>query len=139
MKFKRAYFGISLNLHVPYATTVDGEVIYQDVQTSLKQTSKEKNIGLYYASDGQEDTDWKTSFSIEYRQNAAGEEGRNQFVPGIQISKKFWGSCKFLWWENEKEFCKKLKEKELARKQSEEAFKKIYNEKDFKVYDFQNR
>jgi hypothetical protein len=69
----------SANLHVPYATTVDGEVIYQDVQTSLKQTSKEKNIGLYYASDGQEDTDWKTSLSIKYRQNVAGEEETNLF------------------------------------------------------------
>jgi len=76
-------------LHIPYATTLDGEVQYKDVHTSLKQTSTEKNIGIYYSSNSEEDIGWKTSFSLEYRKNIAGVKDENKIVPGIQISKKF--------------------------------------------------
>jgi subtilisin family serine protease len=76
-------------LHIPYATTLDGKVQYKDVHTSLKQTSTEKNIGIYYSSNSEEDIGWKTSFSLEYRKNIAGVKDENKIVPGIQISKKF--------------------------------------------------
>ena len=101
------------NLHIPYATTLDGEVQYQDVQTSLKQTSTEKNIGVYYAFNGEGDTDWKTSFSLEYRKNVAGVEGDNKIVPALQISKKFYGACMSLFgMQNERPGCQKIRAEE---------------------------
>ena len=63
--------------------------IFKENYTPPKQTSTEKNIGIYYSSNSEEDIGWKTSFSLEYRKNIAGVKDENKIVPGIQISKKF--------------------------------------------------
>lgn len=106
----------SANLNVPYATTLDGEVVYDDVRADLTQSTPEKNFGVYYNYNGETDLEWKTTFSLEYRQNVAGVAGDNKFVPALQVSKKFWGACaSFFGMQNERPGCQKIRaEKKLA-------------------------
>lgn len=79
--------GIQLN--VPYATTFEGEVIYDKVTADLRSNTPEVNIGVYYSHEPQEETQWKTKLSLEFRKNIAGVSGEQQWIPGIQFSKKF--------------------------------------------------
>jgi subtilisin family serine protease len=117
----------SANVKIPYATNSDGEVLYKDVSTDLRTSKYEKDIGFYFVNEGVNDTDWKTSFSIEYRNNIAGQAGNNKVVPGMSVSKKFWGSCQFLWIKNDKPFCEKLRlEKKLSKlEQGSDKYVKI--------------
>jgi subtilisin family serine protease len=107
----------SANLNVPYATTLNGDVVYDNVKTDMSTKTPERDIGVYYSHQGEGETDWKTSFSLEYRQNVAGVEGDNKFVPSFNISKKFWGACmKIFGMANNKPFCKKIRaEQKLAK------------------------
>ena len=79
----------SSTLSVPYATTVDGEVLYQDVKTSLKSQTPEKNIGLYYTVEKEQETDWSFKTNIEYRTNIAGQDDKNGLGFGISVEKRF--------------------------------------------------
>lgn len=105
------------NLNVPYATTLDGEVIYDNVRTDLSATTPEKDIGVYFSHNGEGETDWKTSFSIEYRQNVAGVAGDDKIAPSLQISKKFYGACmKLFGMMNKKPGCEKVRlQKEIKK------------------------
>jgi hypothetical protein len=61
--------------------------------------------------------EWKTSFSLEYRHNAAGVSGDNKFVPAMQVSKKFWGACmSFFGMKNERPGCQKIRTEEKLSK-----------------------
>ena len=104
-------------LNVPYATTADGQILYDSVKTDLSQKTQEKNIGFYYSYNGEEDTDWKTSFSIEYRQNVAGVGGDDKIAPSMSVSKKFWGACVSIFgMKNMQPGCVKMRlEKKLAK------------------------
>ena len=112
----------SATLSVPYATNADGEVLYDNVKTSLKTKTPERNLGLYYTENGETDLDWNIRFSTELRNNLAGEPGKNGIGFGVQFEKRFWGSCGFGPWLNMKEFCVKMRE-------DEENFKKEYAKK----------
>ena len=79
----------SANLSIPYATTLDGEIIYSDVKASLKTTTPERNIGLYYTDKANEELDWNFRINAEYRNNIAGQEAKNGFGFGLFIDKKF--------------------------------------------------
>jgi subtilisin family serine protease len=107
----------SATMNVPYATTMNGEVLYDNIKTDLSNTSTEKDIGFYYTYNGTEETDWKTSFSIEYRQNVAGVSGDDKIAPTMSISKKFWGACiKIFGMANNQPGCVKMRlEKKLAK------------------------
>jgi hypothetical protein len=61
-----------VNLNVPYATTLDGEVVYDNVRADLSSNTPEKDIGIFYSTQADNELEWKTSFSLEYRQNVAG-------------------------------------------------------------------
>ena len=112
----------SATVSVPYATTVEGDILYDNVKANLKTRTPEKNLGLYYTENGETDLDWNVRFSTEYRHNLAGESGKKGVGFGIQVEKKFWGSCGFGPWLNMKEFCVKMRE-------DEENFKKEYAKK----------
>ena len=107
----------SVNLNVPYATTLDGEVVYDDIRADISSKTPEKDIGIFYSSQPDSDLEWKTSFSLEYRQNVAGVAGDNKFVPAFNVSKKFWGAClSFFGKRNEKPGCQKIRlEKKIAK------------------------
>jgi hypothetical protein len=103
----------SANLNVPYATTLAGEVVYDNVRADLTQSTPEKNFGVYYNHRGETDLEWKTTFSLEYRQNVAGVSGDNKFVPALQVSKKFWGACVSLFgMQNERPGCQRIRAEE---------------------------
>jgi hypothetical protein len=107
----------SANLNVPYATTLAGEVVYDNVRADLTQSTPEKNFGVYYNHNGETDLEWKTTFSLEYRQNVAGVAGDNKFVPALQVSKKFWGACVSLFgMQNERPGCQRIRAEEKLAK-----------------------
>ncbi len=112
----------SATVSVPYATTAEGDIVYDNVKANLKTRTPERNLGLYYTETGETDLDWNVRFSTEYRHNLAGESGKKGVGFGIQVEKKFWGSCGFGPWLNMKEFCVKMRE-------DEENFKKEYAKK----------
>ena len=112
----------SANISVPYATTLDGDVVYDNVKANLKTRTPERNLGLYYTENGETDLDWNVRFNTEFRNNLAGESGKNGVGFGITVEKRFWGSCGFGPWLNMKEFCVKMRE-------DEDNFKKEYAKK----------
>jgi len=112
----------SANISVPYATTLDGDVVYDNVKANLKTRTPERNLGFYYTQNGETDLDWNIRFNTEFRNNLAGESGKNGVGFGITVEKRFWGSCGFGPWLNMKEFCVKMRE-------DEENFKKEYAKK----------
>lgn len=76
-------------LSIPYATTYSGDILYQDVKTSLKAQTPEKNIGMYYVMDKEQDTDWQFKVNAEYRTNIAGQDNKNGLGFGASIERKF--------------------------------------------------
>jgi subtilisin family serine protease len=114
----------SANLNIPYATTLSGDVVYDNVKTDMSAKTPERDIGVYYSHQGEGETDWKTSFSLEYRQNVAGVAGDNKFVPAFNVSKKFWGACmSFFGKRNERPGCQKIRAKEKLAKLSKQKGK----------------
>ena len=79
----------SATISVPYATTFDGEIIYDNVKANLRSQTPEKNLGLYYTNSGESEADWRMKVNTEYRNNIAGQSGKNGLEFGIQIEKKF--------------------------------------------------
>ena len=79
----------SANLSIPYATTLDGEIIYSDIKASLKTITPERNIGLYYTDKAKEELDWNFRVNTEYRNNIAGQGGKNSLGFGLFLDKKF--------------------------------------------------
>jgi subtilisin family serine protease len=114
----------SANLNIPTATNLYGDIIYQDHKADMKQKTKEQNFGVYYSHQAENETDWKTTFSLEYRQNVAGVGGDNKFVPAMQVSKKFWGACmSFFGMKNERPGCQKIRLEEKIEKLSKKKGK----------------
>jgi len=79
----------STTLSIPHMTTVDGEIIYQDVKTNLKTKTPERNLGLYYSVEKEQDTDWQLKYNVEYRTNIAGEDGKNSLGFGAYVERRF--------------------------------------------------
>jgi hypothetical protein len=79
----------STTLSIPHMTTVDGEIIYQDVKTNLKTKTPERNLGLYYSVEKEQDTDWQLKYNVEYRTNIAGEDGKNGLGFGAYVERRF--------------------------------------------------
>ena len=117
------------HISVPYATTSSGEVVYENVAVDMSAKSKEQNIGFFFSSQGEEDTEWTTNFNIEYRSNIAGENGNDAVISNFGVSKKFWGSCQFLWMKNDAPFCEKLRlEKQIKKtEKGTEKYKQLSN------------
>ena len=79
----------STTLNLPYATTVDGEVLYENVRANLRSQTPEKNIGIYYTVDREQETDWSFKTNVEYRNNISGQSKENSLGFGLEISKIF--------------------------------------------------
>jgi len=79
----------SATVSVPTATSVDGDVLYNDVRANLKTRTPEKNLGLYYTERGESDMEWSMRYNVEYRKDVAGETGKNNLGVGIQVERRF--------------------------------------------------
>ena len=76
-------------LSVPYATTYAGDILYQDVKTSLKTQTPERNLGLYYSVEKEQETDWLFKVNAEYRTNIAGQDNKNGLGFGASVERRF--------------------------------------------------
>ena len=79
----------SATVSIPYATSAEGDVLYNDVRANLKTKTPEKNLGLYYTERGESDMEWSMRYNAEYRKDVAGETGKNNLGFGIQIERRF--------------------------------------------------
>ena len=92
----------SMNLKVPSARTLDGEVLYENINSDLSNSTYEKDFGFYYKISGAQDTDANFKFLAEYRKDITGIEGKNGIALGFNYIKKLNTNCKFLWMKNPK-------------------------------------
>ena len=79
----------SATVSIPYATSAEGDVLYNDVKANLKTRTPEKNLGLYYTERGESDMEWSMRYNAEYRKDVAGETGKNNLGFGIQVERRF--------------------------------------------------
>jgi hypothetical protein len=91
-----------MDLEVAESVNLDGTINYETIKSSLTQSTKEKNIGFYLNHTPEHDTDAAYNFTAEYRQDVAGQSGKDGINLAMNYTKKFWGSCKFLWMKNPK-------------------------------------
>jgi len=113
----------SATVGVPYATTAEGDILYDNVKANLKTRTPERNVGLYYSQQPEKSTDWTMTFNTEYRQNLAGQPGKDGVNFGFRVSKSFWGSCGFGPWLNMAEACVEMRagrDMELVQKEQED-------------------
>jgi len=91
-----------MDLEVAESVNLDGTINYTDIQSDLTQTTKEKNFGFFYNKTSAHDLDSSFNFSAEYRQDVAGEEGKDGVNLAFNYVKKFSGACGFMFWKNPK-------------------------------------
>jgi hypothetical protein len=96
----------TMDLEVAESVNLDGTINYETIRSDLTQSTKEKNIGFYLNHTPEHDTDAAYNFTAEYRQDVAGESGRDGINLAMNYTKRFWGSCKFLWMKNPKCYTK---------------------------------
>jgi hypothetical protein len=92
----------TMDLEVAESVNLDGTINYTNIRSDLTQSTKEKNIGFYLNHTPTHDTDAAYNFTAEYRQDVAGQSGKDGINLAMNYTKKFWGSCKFLWMKNPK-------------------------------------
>jgi hypothetical protein len=96
----------TMDLEVAESVNLDGTINYETIRSDLTQSTKEKNIGFYLNHTPEHDTDAAYNFTAEYRQDVAGQSGKDGINLAMNYTKKFWGSCKFLWMKNPKCYTK---------------------------------
>jgi len=92
----------SMDLEVAESVNLDGTINYANIKSDMKQYTKEKNIGFFFNHTPTHDLDASWNFSAEYRQDIAGQEGKDGVNLGLNYVKKFNGACGFLFWKNPK-------------------------------------
>jgi hypothetical protein len=95
-----------MDLEVAESVNLDGTINYTDINSSLKQDTKEKNIGFFYSHEPKDTFDAGFNFTAEYRMDKSGVANNDGVEVGMNFVKKFAGSCKFLWMKNPKCFDK---------------------------------
>jgi len=103
----------TMDLEVAESVNLDGTINYETIRSDLTQSTKEKNIGFYLNHTPEHDTDAAYNFTAEYRQDVAGQSGKDGINLAMNYTKKFWGSCKFLWMKNPKCYTKDQNGKEV--------------------------
>ena len=103
----------TMDLEVAESVNLDGTINYTTINSDLAQSTKEKNIGFYFNHTPTHDTDAAYNFTAEYRQDVAGQSGKDGINLAMNYTKKFWGSCKFLWMKNPKCYTKDENGKEV--------------------------
>jgi subtilisin family serine protease len=107
----------TMDLEVAESVNLDGTINYTTINSDLKQSHTEKNIGFYFNHTPTHDTDASYNFTAEYRQDVAGQSGRDGINLAMNYTKKFWGACKFLWMKNPKCYTKDQNGKEVLTAQ----------------------
>ena len=105
----------SMDLEVAESVNLDGTINYTDIKSDLTQSTKEKNLGFFYSKTAEHDLDASFNFSAEYRQDVAGQSGKDGINLAMNYVKKFNGGCKFLWMKNPKCFEKDANGKEVLK------------------------
>jgi hypothetical protein len=105
----------SMDLEVAESVNLDGTINYTDIKSDLTQSTKEKNIGFFYSKTAEHDLDATFNFTAEYRQDVAGQSGKDGVNLAMNYVKKFNGGCKFLWMKNPKCFEKDANGKEVLK------------------------
>ena len=108
----------TMDLEVAESVNLDGTINYTNIRSDLTQSTKEKNIGFYLNHTPTHDTDAAYNFTAEYRQDVAGQSGKDGINLAMNYTKKFWGSCKFLWMKNPKCYTKDENGKEVLTAES---------------------
>ena len=83
----------SMDLEVAESVNLDGTINYKNIQSDLTQDTKEKNIGFFFNKTAEHDLDASFNFSAEYRQDVAGEEGKDGIQVGVNYMKKLTLAC----------------------------------------------
>ena len=96
----------SMDLEVAESVNLDGTINYTDIKSDLTQSTKEKNLGFFYSKAPENTFDAGINFTAEYRMDKSGVANNDGVEVGMNIVKKFAGSCKFLWMKNPKCFDK---------------------------------
>jgi hypothetical protein len=116
----------SMDLEVAESVNLDGTINYTSINSDLTQKNKEKNIGFFYNHTPTNDLDASWNLSAEYRQDIAGEKGKDGVNLGINYVKKFSLACGILWMKNPKcynEDGSKKDMKKLLNVESNNAYK----------------
>ena len=92
----------SMDLEVAESVNLDGTLNYTNFNSDLSQGKKEKNLGFFYSKTADHDLDATFNFSAEYRQDVAGQDGKDGINLMMNYVKKFNGACGFLWMKNPK-------------------------------------
>ena len=92
----------SMDLEVAESVNLDGTINYTNIKSDLTQSTKEKNIGFFYSKTPEHDLDATINFTAEYRQDVAGQSGKDGVNLAFNYVKKFSGACGFLWMKNPK-------------------------------------
>ena len=108
----------TMDLEVAESVNLDGTINYTNITSDLTQSTKEKNIGFYFNHTPTHDTDASYNFTAEYRQDVAGQSGKDGINLAMNYTKKFWGSCKFLWMKNPKCYTKDEDGKQMLTAES---------------------
>ena len=96
----------SMDLEVAESVNLDGTINYTNIRSDLAQSSKEKNIGFFFSTSPKDTFDAGINFTAEYRMDKSGVTNNDGVEVGLNVIKKFAGSCKFLWMKNPKCFNK---------------------------------
>ena len=83
----------SMDLEVAESVNLDGTINYKNIHSDLTQDTKEKNIGFFFNKTAEHDLDASFNFSAEYRQDVAGEEGKDGIQVGVNYMKKLTLAC----------------------------------------------
>jgi hypothetical protein len=105
----------TMDLEVAESVNLDGTINYTDIKSDLAQSTKEKNLGFFYSKTPEHDLDATINFTAEYRQDVAGQSGKDGVNLAFNYVKKFNGGCKFLWMKNPKCFEKDSNGKEVLK------------------------
>jgi hypothetical protein len=93
-----------MDLEVAESVNLDGTINYTNINSDLTQETKEKNIGFFFSKKPEDTFDAGINFTAEYRMDKSGVASNNGVELGLNVVKKFAGSCKFLWMKNSKCF-----------------------------------
>ena len=94
----------TMDLEVAESVNLDGTLNYTNFNSDLSQGNKEKNIGFYFNHEPKDTFDAGFSFTTEYRQDIAGQDGKDGVNFNVNFAKKLKTACKFLWMKNPKCF-----------------------------------
>jgi hypothetical protein len=75
-------------LEVAESVNLDGTINYSTINSTLKQSTKEKNIGFFYSHKPTHDMDASINFSVEHRQDISGVKGNDGMHVGFSLIKK---------------------------------------------------